>query len=169
MVPSVTIDLTTAACPGSYGEALVTTDKRRSGSQSVVSTDVAKARRGNRLPEEQGSSIEVYNTGTSLMGRVGDLEYPLRKTPLERRRWYLLTVNVDGGEGVATVSVSAPRSASPGRDLMQHGEEVSTFDVEKLTFKDVVLRLAAGLTGERWDGRIAEPKLRVGEVVNGGS
>ena len=169
IVPPVTIDLTTQPLvPGSYGEALVTTGEASPTLALSLWFQPTLLKRDGVIVslKNEGASIEVYNTGTSLMGRFGDLEYPLRKTPLERRRWYLLTVSVDGGEGVATVSVSAPRSASPGRDLMQHGEEVSTFGVQEVTFKDVVLRLAAGLTGERWDGRIAEPKLRVGEVVN---
>lgn len=169
IVPSETIDLNNQpVVPGSYAQAFVTTGQAESllGVSLWFQPTLLK-RDGVILSlESEGSSIEIYNIGTSLMGRFGDAEHSLRKTSLERRRWYFLTIDVSGEDGVATVSVSSPRSASPGRDLLQQGEEISALDIPDLTFKNPILRLAAGFRGERWDGRIAEPKLRVGSVVN---
>ena len=169
IVPSETIDLNNQpVVPGSYAQAFVTTGQAESllGVSLWFQPTLLK-RDGVILSlESEGSSIEIYNIGTSLMGRFGDAEHSLRKTSLERRRWYFLTIDVSGEDGVVTVSVSSPRSASPGRDLLQQGEEISALDIPDLTFKNPILRLAAGLRGERWDGRIAEPKLRVGSVVN---
>ena len=169
IVPSETIDLTNQpVVPGSYAQAFVTTGQAESllGASLWFQPTLLK-RDGVILSlESEGSSIEIYNIGASLMGRFGDVEHSLRKTSLERRRWYFLTIDVSGEDGVATVSVSSMRSASPGRDLLQQGEEVSALDIPDLTFKNPILRLAAGLRGERWDGRIAEPKLRVGSVIN---
>ena len=169
IVPSETIDLNNQPVgPGSYAQAFVTTGQAESllGVSLWFQPTLLK-RDGVILSlESEGSSIEIYNIGTSLMGRFGDTEHSLRKTSLERRRWYFLTIDVSGEDGVATVSVSSPRSASPGRDLLQQGEEISALDIPDLTFKNPILRLAAGFRGERWDGRIAEPKLRVGSVVN---
>lgn len=169
IVPSETIDLNNQpVVPGSYAQAFVTTGQAESllGVSLWFQPTLLK-RDGVILSlESEGSSIEIYNIGTSLMGRFGDTEHSLRKTSLERRRWYFLTIDVSGEDGVVTVSVSSPRSASPGRDLLQQGEEISALDIPDLTFKNPILRLAAGFRGERWDGRIAEPKLRVGSVVN---
>ena len=169
IVPSETIDLNNQpVVPGSYAQAFVTTGQAESllGVSLWFQPTLLK-RDGVILSlESEGSSIEIYNIGTSLMGRFGDTEQSLRKTSLERRRWYFLTIDVSGEDGVVTVSVSSPRSASPGRDLLQQGEEISALDIPDLTFKNPILRLAAGFRGERWDGRIAEPKLRVGSVVN---
>ena len=169
IVPSETIDLNNQpVVPGSYAQAFVTTGQAESllGVSLWFQPTLLK-RDGVILSlESEGSSIEIYNIGASLMGRFGDTEHSLRKTSLERRRWYFLTIDVSGEDGVVTVSVSSPRSASPGRDLLQQGEEVSALDIPDLTFKNPILRLAAGFRGERWDGRIAEPKLRVGSVVN---
>ena len=169
VVPSETIDLTNQpVVPGSYAQAFVTTGQAESllGASLWFQPTLLK-RDGVILSlESEGSSIEIYNIGTSLMGRFGDVEHSLRKTSLERRRWYFITIDVSGEDGVVTVSVSSPRSASPGRDLLQQGEEISALDVPDLTFTNPVLRLAAGFRGERWDGRIAEPKLRVGSVIN---
>ena len=169
IVPSETLDLNNQpVVPGSYAQAFVTTGQAESllGVSLWFQPTLLK-RDGVILSlESEGSSIEIYNIGTSLMGRFGDAEHSLRKTSLERRRWYFLTIDVSGEDGVATVSVSSPRSASPGRDLLQQGEEISALDIPDLTFKNPILRLAAGFRGERWDGRIAEPKLRVGSVVN---
>ena len=169
IVPSETIDLNNQpVVPGSYAQAFVTTGQVESllGVSLWFQPTLLK-RDGVILSlESEGSSIEIYNIGTSLMGRFGDTEQSLRKTSLERRRWYFLTIDVSGEDGVVTVSVSCPRSASPGRDLLQQGEEISALDIPDLTFKNPILRLAAGFRGERWDGRIAEPKLRVGSVVN---
>ena len=169
IVPSETIDLNNQpVVPGSYAQAFVTTGQAESllGVSLWFQPTLLK-RDGVILSlESEGSSIEIYNIGTSLMGRFGDTEHSLRNTSLERRRWYFLTIDVSGEDGVATVSVSSPRSASPGRDLLQQGEEISALDIPDLTFKNPILRLAAGFRGERWDGRIAEPKLRVGSVVN---
>ena len=169
IVPSETIDLNNQpVVPGSYAQAFVTTGQAESllGVSLWFQPTLLK-RDGVILSlESEGSSIEIYNIGASLMGRFGDTEHSLRKTSLERRRWYFLTIDVSGEDGVATVSVSSLRSASPGRDLLQQGEEVSALDIPDLTFKNPILRLAAGFRGERWDGRIAEPKLRVGSVVN---
>ena len=169
IVPSETIDLNNQpVVPGSYAQAFVTTGQAESllGVSLWFQPTLLK-RDGVILSlESEGSSIEIYNIGASLMGRFGDTEHSLRKTSLERRRWYFLTIDVSGEDGVATVSVSSPRSASPGRDLLQQGEEISALDVPDLTFTNPVLRLAAGFRGERWDGRIAEPKLRVGSVIN---
>ena len=169
IVPSETIDLNNQpVVPGSYAQAFVTTGQAESllGVSLWFQPTLLK-RDGVILSlESEGSSIEIYNIGASLMGRFGDTEHSLRKTSLERRRWYFLTIDVSGEDGVVTVSVSCPRSASPGRDLLQQGEEISALDIPDLTFKNPILRLAAGFRGERWDGRIAEPKLRVGSVVN---
>ncbi len=169
IVPSETIALNNQpVVPGSYAQAFVTTGQAESllGVSLWFQPTLLK-RDGVILSlESEGSSIEIYNIGTSLMGRFGDTEHSLRKTSLERRRWYFLTIDVIGEDGVATVSVSSPRSASPGRDLLQQGEEISALDIPDLTFQNPILRLAAGFRGERWDGRIAEPKLRVGSVVN---
>ena len=169
IVPSETIDLNNQpVVPGSYAQAFVTTGQAESllGVSLWFQPTLLK-RDGVILSlESEGSSIEIYNIGASLMGRFGDTEHSLRKTSLERRRWYFLTIDVSGEDGVATVSGSSPRSASPGRDLLQQGEEISALDVPDLTFTNPVLRLAAGFRGERWDGRIAEPKLRVGSVIN---
>ncbi len=169
IVPSETIALNNQpVVPGSYAQAFVTTGQAESllGVSLWFQPTLLK-RDGVILSlESEGSSIEIYNIGTSLMGRFGDTEHSLRKTSLERRRWYFLTIDVSGKDGVATVSVSSPRSASPGRDLLQQGEEISALDIPDLTFQNPILRLAAGFRGERWDGRIAEPKLRVGSVVN---
>ncbi len=169
IVPSETIDLNNQpVVPGSYAQAFVTTGQAESllGVSLWFQPTLLK-RDGVILSlESEGSSIEIYNIGASLMGRFGDTEHSLRKTSLERRRWYFLTIDVSGEDGVVTVSVSSPRSASPGRDLLQQGEEISALDIPDLTFKNPILRLAAGFRGERWDGRIAEPKLRVGSVVN---
>ena len=169
IVPSETLDLNNQpVVPGSYAQAFVTTGQAESllGVSLWFQPTLLK-RDGVILSlESEGSSIEIYNIGTSLMGRFGDTEHSLRNTSLERRRWYFLTIDVSGEDGVATVSVSSPRSASPGRDLLQQGEEISALDIPDLTFKNPILRLAAGFRGERWDGRIAEPKLRVGSVVN---
>ncbi len=169
IVPAETIALNNQpVVPGSYAQAFVTTGQAESllGVSLWFQPTLLK-RDGVILSlESEGSSIEIYNIGTSLMGRFGDTEHSLRKTSLERRRWYFLTIHVSGEDGVATVSVSSPRSASPGRDLLQQGEEISALDIPDLTFKNPILRLAAGFRGERWDGRIAEPKLRVGSVVN---
>ena len=169
IVPSETIDLNNQpVVPGSYAQAFVTTGQAESllGVSLWFQPTLLK-RDGVILSlESEGSSIEIYNIGTSLMGRFGDTEQSLRKTSLERRRWYFLTIDVGGEDGVVTVRVSSPRSASPGRDLLQQGEEISALDIPDLTFKNPILRLAAGFRGERWDGRIAEPKLRVGSVVN---
>ena len=169
IVPTISIDLINQPIvPGSYAEALVLTGKPESFLTLSLWFQPTLLKRDAVIIslESEGSDIEVYNAGTSLLGRFGGVEHPLRKTPLERRRWYLLTIDIDGEGGVATVSVSSPGSASPARDLLQQGEEASTLDVPELTFKDPVLRLAAGLNGERWDGRVADPKLRVGPVVN---
>ena len=169
IVPSETIDLNNQpVVPGSYAQAFVTTGQAESllGVSLWFQPTLLK-RDGVILSlESEGSSIEIYNIGTSLMGRFGDTEHSLRTTSLERRRWYFLAIDVSGEDGVVTVSVSSPRSASPGRDLLQQGEEISALDIPDLTFKNPILRLAAGFRGERWDGRIAEPKLRVGSVVN---
>ena len=169
IVPSETIDLNNQpVVPGSYAQAFVTTGQAESllGASLWFQPTLLK-RDGVILSlESEGSSIEIYNIGASLMGRFGDTEHSLRKTSLERRRWYFLTIDVSGEDGVVTGSVSSPRSASPGRDLLQQGEEISALDIPDLTFKNPILRLAAGFRGERWDGRIAEPKLRVGSVVN---
>ncbi|MEC9058269.1 MAG: hypothetical protein VX410_01880, partial [Actinomycetota bacterium] len=110
--------------------------------------------------------LEIYNSGSSLMGRFGSVELSLRTAPLERRRWYHLTVQVDGSREAADVTVVAPRSASPGRDLLQEGIEESTLPIPSLTFTNPVFRLAAGPGGDRWDGRIAEPHLRIGDVIH---
>ena len=90
IVPSVAIDLTTQPLvPGSYGEALVTTGEASPTLALSLWFQPTLLKRDGVIVslKNEGASIEVYNTGTSLMGRFGDLEYPLRKTPLERRRW----------------------------------------------------------------------------------
>ena len=169
LVDSISIDLHSQPLhPGSFGEARVETSRAESSLTLSLWFQPTLLKRDGVIVslESATSNIEVFNQGTSLVGRFGAEECLLRKAPLERRRWYLLSLTVDGSEGVATVNVSSVRSASPGRDLLQEGEETSKLDVPKLTFENPILRLAAGIHGERWDGRIAEPKLKVGPVLN---
>lgn len=104
-------------------------------------------------------AIEIANRGEYLYAQVGSTELLLRDRSLERNRWYFLDLDFDLGEGRLTATVAAPRSPSPARDLLQAGEDSNEWDVADVTFDEVLFRLAAGVDGARWDGRIADPEL----------
>jgi len=153
--------------PGSYAEAQIEDCQSESSLTLSCWFQPTLLKRDGVIASvtSDDASLEIYNSGDSLMGRFGSLELSLRTTPLERRRWYHLTVQVDGLREIADIAVVAPRSASPGRDLLQEGTEEISLSVPSLTFTNPIFRLAAGSEGDRWDGRIAEPHLRIGDVT----
>ena len=110
------------------------------------------------------ATIEILNRGEYLEGRFGPSEFRLRGRPLERRRWYFLRLDLNLEARRLKVRVTTPESASPGRDLLQVGDDIKELDLPDLTFNEILFRLAAGVEGGRWDGRIAEPEIVVDGV-----
>ena len=103
--------------------------------------------------------IEVSNRGDVLMGRFGKFEERIRERPLERHRWYFLQLDVRLDDNAIEINIMSPETFSPGRDLLQVGEETSKFEIPELSFTDLLFRLAAGAGNSRWDGRIAGPTV----------
>lgn len=104
-------------------------------------------------------TIEVFNNGDTLMGSFGESEDRIRERPLERHRWYFLELNIDLHGLSVEVKVMSPETASPGRDLLQAGEDISKLEIPEFSFNELVFRLAAGTSNSRWDGRIAAPTI----------
>ena len=113
----------------------------------------------------KGAAIEILNKGEYLFGRFGATEFLLRERPLERRRWYFLRLNIELTRRRVTAMVTTPQSTSPGRDLLQMGEDTKEFEIPDIAFNEIVFRLAAGVEGGRWDGRIAEPEIVIDEAA----
>jgi len=160
---SLNIDLTEQPLvPGSYAEAQIPGVQPNKLSVSFWFQPTLLKRDGVIASlHSTGAEIEILNRGEHLYGRLGSTELRLRERPLERHRWYWFVFKFDFEKAVCEASVTAPESASPGRDLLQSGEERNEWDLPHLEFENIVFRLAAGVNGERWDGRIAEPRICV--------
>ena len=160
---SLNIDLTEQPLvPGSYAEAQIPGVQPNKLSVSFWFQPTLLKRDGVIASlHSTGAEIEILNRGEHLYGRLGSTELRLRERPLERHRWYWFVFKFVFEKAVCEASVTAPESASPGRDLLQSGEERNEWDLPHLEFENIVFRLAAGVNGERWDGRIAEPQICV--------
>ncbi len=129
---------------------------------------------------------------TSALG--GESQVVIDELPLTRNRWYLLDVELDLDASTLSAAVTTAVSDSPGRDVVE-GSRLSDLTVSKLEAElagsahdgvsrhgiggtarmtaplgagDLALTelwLAAGPGGERFDGRLARPMLRIGEAV----
>ena len=93
----------------------------------------------------KGAAIEILNKGEYLFGRFGATEFLLRERPLERRRWYFLRLDIELLRRRVTAVVTTPQSTSPGRDLLQMGQDTEQFEIPDIAFNEIVFRLAGGL------------------------
>jgi len=151
--------------PGSYAEALVPAEGSNRLEVSLWFQPTLLKRDGVIFSLAWGQSIvEVSNRGAELMGRIGGEPSVIRDRPLERWRWYFLHLSLDVERGTAAIEVSSPNTASPGRDILQSGEDHCSCTSSVGALSDVTFRLAAGAAGSRWDGRIANPQLLIDDV-----
>ena len=154
-----------ALYPGSYAESFVPAGDVSRLEVSLWFQPTLLKRDGVIFSLSSADSVvEVANRGVELVGRFGGEESAIRDRPLERNRWYFLRLKIDLETAWANVEVSTPTTASPGRDLLQTGEDNSSCPISVGPFGDLTFRLAAGAIGGRWDGRIAAPKLVVDEA-----
>ena len=107
--------------------------------------------------------------------------------PLTRNRWYLLDAELDLDVRTLSAAVITARSDSPGQDAIE-GSRLSGLTAAELdaefnrsaadgapvsvgiggaiqAMAPAALWLAAGPTGQRFDGRIARPTLRIGDAA----
>ena len=154
-----------ALYPGSYAESFVPAGEVSRLEVSLWFQPTLLKRDGVIFSLSSAESVvEVANRGMELVGRFGGEESAIRDRPLERNRWYFLRLKIDLETASANIEVSTPTTASPGRDLLQTGEDKSSCPISLGPFADVTFRLAAGAIEGRWDGRIAAPKLVVDDA-----
>ena len=160
-IDTQTVDLSSQPLfPGSYAEAIVPTPETKLLELSLWFQPTLLKRDGVLLSFSSGETfVEVGNNGTELVARFCEVEAVVRDRPLERHRWYFLSLKVDVPAGVAEIEISSPKSASPARDLLQSGQDKCFVPISIAFAGDLTLRLAAGIADGRWDGRIAAPKL----------
>ncbi len=152
-------------CPGSYAEAFVENLDASTVELSLWFQPTLLKRSGVLLSLTSGDDlVAISNSETDLVGNFGGAEWVIRDRPLERHRWYFLSLKLDVDSGSVAVQVSSPDTASPARDLLQGGVDQSSYPLSIDQLGDLTLRLAAGDAGNRWDGRIAAPKLCVGQT-----
>ena len=129
---------------------------------------------------------------TSALG--DEVRVVVDELPLTRNRWCLLDAELDLDTGTLSAAVTTAFSDSPGRDAVE-GSRLSDLTVSQLAAElagaphgDVLrhgtggaasgttsvnagdlapteLWLAAGPAGERFDGRLARPTLRIGDAT----
>ena len=160
-IETQTVDLSSQRLlPGSYAEAIVSTPETKLLELSLWFQPTFLKRDGVLFSVSSGESfVEGGNSGTELVARFCEVEAVVRDRPLERHRWYFLSLKVDVQAGVAEIEISSPKSASPARDLLQSGQDKCVVPISITFAGDLTLRLAAGVADGRWDGRIAAPKL----------
>ena len=153
--------------PGSFAEAILPADDPKNVSVGFWFQPTLLKRDGviASIRSDDGS-IEILNKGDYLFGRFGGAEFRLRERPLERRRWYFLHLDIQLSDRRVTAKVTTQRSASPGRDLLQLGEDTKEFEIPAIAFNGIVLRLAAGIDSSRWDGRIAAPEIVIDDATH---
>ena len=129
----------------------------------------------------------VDGCAVAVTGAAGDeTRLVVDVRPLTRNRWYVVDAEVDLDAGTLSAAVTTARSDSPGRDAVE-GSRMSGLafselanDVSRYGVGGTVrlgtsggttaldsseLWLGAGPGGERFDGRIARPRLRADDIA----
>ena len=130
----------------------------------VYPTRVAETQTIVELSGSNNLHIAIILAAQQFACVVGDSELPIADFKVIERRWYQLQVSIDlAPGGKLNAIVKCLPSRSPGRDFSlveemssQHviPEAVTKSDLSKLLF-------AASSSGQRYDGRIARPRIMI--------
>jgi len=114
----------------------------------------------------------VLDDGLLRVQDVSGFDVALRERPLENRRWYHVSLRLDGGTGELTGGVTTAPSVSPGRDLFEldavpvaASGVVQLGELAALAFGAARLSPDGAWRGD-FDGRIAAPELRVDDTTH---
>ena len=100
-------------------------------------------------------------------GLVGSTEIPLSAGPIIDRRWYHLVLSLDVTSiGELSTSLTVLPTRSPGRDLATVSESHTKNVVPIAPGNNALSTLIFGAsqTGQRYDGRIARPRLKIDDI-----
>ena len=116
-----------------------------------------------QLSPASGTAIDLSMSAQHLVLNVGAQQFTLSQRTLVKSRWYAVSVTLE--QSSFTASISACGSRAPGFDYFDSDAAQAsggTFDAQ-LPDEFQVGRFAASATGGRFDGRIARPRLHLGE------
>lgn len=111
-------------------------------------------------------ALQVYERHLSLV--IGARRFELSPDALVAKRWYRVRFAADmSGDGMLETRIETLATRSPGRDLIEaHAprENSVPVDLEPLGALRRCL-FAASTQGQRFDGRLARPRIRLDEVT----
>ena len=162
-IPTATVKLAEQPLnPGSYAELRLAAKSPERITLSFWFQPTLLKRDGVIASFGSGSNeLKICNEGDKLLAKINSETFSLRQRQLERHRWYFLNIELDLIHGQFVCTVSSPKTRSPGRDLIQGGEETVSSEFKPMDLSNPVFRLAADSGTMRWDGRIAEPSIEV--------
>ncbi|MBV29684.1 MAG: hypothetical protein CL504_03520 [Actinobacteria bacterium] len=162
-IQSSTVKLTEQPLnPGSYAELTLSAKSPKRINLSFWFQPTLLKRDGVIASFGSGSNeFRIHNQGDRLFADINSVRFSLRERRLERHRWYFLNMELDLAQGQFFCTVTSPQTRSPGRDLIQGGQETVSCEFEPTDLANLVFRFAADSGTKRWDGRIAEPSIEL--------
>ncbi len=114
-----------------------------------------------------GPVLTLALSNGQLVARVGQTELSIRPRPLQKQRWYHVTVDAALTEGGTITGTLTPQDTrSPAQDGFELPEPHTASAAIRgaLTGALQRCRLAASLHGDHFDGRLARPRLTLDDT-----